>query len=292
MVLIGSLMASCTSTDSSDSSQSTNEADTAQKNFRESVTAPVPSTIVTLFEDQFEQSFVGCEEWEFCNAIQFNYPVGTTTFKPLKIKYSVIGDYIDFATPSEELDEGYILHYIVEKLDSHYYFSYAITAGRIDNGQVSAVPMVGINYGYSIARADYDSCYIKPLGEAEFNNLTKSYCNVISYDDYPYGYYDIVSDGYLPRSCFYSEADLSSFFAQNDAVPENNRYLYFKHGATAIDIQEDIVYGQTPILMWGTKQNPSTIDDVSIPGSPFKNKALDIGHLCPPNCNAPTTPCH
>ena len=120
------------------------------------------------------------------------------------------------------------------------------------------------------------------IGENEFCSLRAAYdTNVLIRDpDSNNNPHVNTIDGH-PHSCFFYGSELVKFYEDQDSADPRS-FLYFFHGADD-DIATNFEY-HTPILVWGDVDGPNDLTNVNN-GKPYTKKALDVGHLCPPNCN-------
>lgn len=97
-----------------------------------------------------------------------------------------------------------------------------------------------------------------------------------------------VSDGRLPRVCIYDFESLGNFYDHN-AHPSHRgqrlpaapvTHLNISHGAPVL---ANGFHGQAPILRWTDAFGTIDITDNYV-DTYFYKKALDVGHLCPPDC--------
>lgn len=182
------------------------------------------------------------------------------------------------SSSTSEQNKGIAIHYLVEEDNINYGFS---LGERVDNN-VCFKPFDNNKY------LKIDSSAPSGLSEVEgpaFMTMKDAYLNNMNIAS-DIGQIDSIQDIQdHPRYTFHSFARLNEFHLHNtfDAVVPTS--LFIVHGATYHEGLSERYRFHVPLLRWRDQNgNEIPINNQPYTGTPFRNKACDVGHLCPPDC--------
>lgn len=245
---------------------------------------PLITQFVTTLNSIFQQHY----EYRNTNIKNYN----------LKIKYADIfnANYINLEYIKDKNDTGIALYYAIDTtVNGQKYYTYLITMAKSTHSENkdSIEPMATenlkmITYDFNLntggfykitTSTNFTSKHHKLYKDSvKFHMLTQSSTTT------NHGYDE------LSLICYHSGKKTYEFITDNysiDSLPQN-LYVTINNGALS-DCELKRRY-QTPILILGLPSASGNglellIDDTTYNGKPFRNKALDVGRLCPPECN-------
>ncbi len=217
------------------------------------------------------------------------YPQPNPLVYPLKIQWDSVKKYINLGILHRTENEGIAIYYTVRDENDERYFSYALGYAQIvepnDTIECSPLSTAGGKYlslkkggGFDIIDAQQLS-----LDTARYHD------SVYVLDRHPVLYTYLAKELKHPRYCFINNKALRKVEAHNGNIVGDTIYLSFYHGAytktidyptsSPVDIEV-----QTPILVIEDHNGFHYLDEIDH-FYKFKFKALNIGRLCPPDCN-------
>ena len=166
---------------------------------------------------------------------------------------------------------------------------YLIGLGNFTGGAIIPSPLpnvIGSNPGYY--EVSSDSASLQARSEIEFDESVKEYwCQILKKNPSSGNLEPISNDPDHARMVYHEKAELQAF----DKEYENliNPHLYFDHGAS---YSRD----HTPMLRFGDDSILFPIDDINYRNQygmdeKYRNKAFNIGQLCPPDCGVAPPNC-
>lgn len=193
---------------------------------------------------------------------------------------------IDTALMRTSGGDGVILHYAVEQAAPGPHYSYIISYGKLTTSGLNPIPVKvtgGENFYLHLKHTTTEL-----VNQTEFDALTNYYKNNVKLSDYcAYNVAKFVNQvNYHPLKCYYDSTNLIRFMKDN--APLAGRYLHVFNAAVYQDLVKIGGQGthvQTPILAFGDNTLPTVSSGAFDHNKPYKDRALDVGRLCPPNCN-------
>lgn len=219
---------------------------------------------------------------------QFNY-------FPTKIEmHSAIGDLFGAMARTEF---GLVFHYGYHSADEE--IVYLLSKGKLDTSVDSTGTVSYCAFAAGDTPNSQDDHYLllksgsgqpyEILDKTEFEGFRNEYAvNVQRFDGNDYVDIDTSNN---PLMVYHDPAGLLEFYEKYK--DENNASLYIAHGSIRAEGASEAYH--TPCFVFGNDTAFFELDnrDYSSNGSNnmYTKKGLDIGHLCPPNCREPITPC-
>jgi len=166
-----------------------------------------------------------------------------------------------------------------------YYFTYMVANSAVSPS--GAFVNMGIidHPTEHLLLEEADEC--EAVNPVSFNTRKATYELSSIYSPYTGGSVMIDALPNHPVRCSFSKQDFKDFIVDNmtdSAMDLNTLILVFQMGATMVDGVDSNYKVQTPIIL--TKDSVGIrLDPFLYPGKPFKCKGMDVGKLCPPNCN-------
>lgn len=244
--------------------------------------APLTNATIVTYTDLFEQAYIGTPD-ETGSDIQ-DVNLVEDPEEPIVLAYNEADQIFDFGALTVNSNHSYILHYmLLDDGNGKSYFTYAITKGYIDStdGVNVSQELNDDVYGYYLKKVTDGVTLESISNQNELEGLTASYrTKVKTRDTYPDTQY--YSGDKIPHSCLYSAVEVYYFYKENP----NMSQLELEFGATAIPLHLDHnkYYVQTPILIWKDSTGGRRLNNSTDHSKPYMDKALDVGHMCPPNC--------
>ena len=212
----------------------------------------------------------------------------TLNFEPSKLPFSVQNAELIMellAYYANQSQYGLVFHYGRRIQNGKAEIVYILSKGElIENpsdtaavGDVSFAPFGsgenGQNQAHYIALELHAGKSYRIIDEEEFEVLIKSYSNNMGYDG-------TAIDTNHARMAYHRAALLNEFYGEYAA--ENDLHLYLGHGA--VENEGSAYMLHAPCLAFGDATVFFELDNIDYNNATFKNKGLDIGRLCPPNC--------
>ncbi len=182
-----------------------------------------------------------------------------------------------------------IQYVLLQNESNQFYFSYAVSKAQYDGSNWIAAGLSGAGNetkylllleGGNAVTIEADS--LMNLQEIyKQNTKNKSFSCVDSA-------LSIDSLDKHPLRSFHDGRSFLAFYHQNiDSAGNPNAWkLCFDHGAIHIDIFENEHYWvQTPVLYFKDENGIARVFERMNPINVYQDMMLDLGHLCPPNCN-------
>lgn len=216
----------------------------------------------------------------------------------LKIKVETIKAFLSIDN-IYNLDHGAAFYYIIY-IDSQNreFFTYAVTPAKYDSTTKKVTPKVNSQgeFEYLVFTPDNIVTGHK-INQTEFQTYRNAYINKVEIREFTINdtvkTTDITSltNEEHPTNCYYSDQQIYFFEKDNSSIPinQNNFYLNLFNGAIYKEYKfNGKIYNfkvQTPILIFEYDSSIISSDRVFDPQKPYYYKALDVGRLCPPQCD-------
>lgn len=215
---------------------------------------------------------------------EYNTASGTLNLKPSVVRLnSQLRQVIQRAVAGGHY--GLVFHYGYDTVGDS--LVYIMSRGQIygEDTLISVCPFVnGDNEEVYLLMATHGGTGYVEIKQAAFTTYTTDYYSNVSKNGNPLSY---STDD--PKMVYHRANGFAKFLAAFNSP--NPTHLYIGHGAIG-----DVAAGgvkHVPLFALGDGQVFYTINDV-IPssGNVFRNKGLDIGRQCPPNCPTPVRTCN
>lgn len=210
-------------------------------------------------------------------------------FPNLKIKWSILSQLFGFPNPQFGSNEGVGFFNLINDNNE---LTYVIAKAKriVVNGQHKIEP-TNPTGPYTMLSTTNDSGI--QISKNQFDNYRSLYENNLKLESLVGSPVLNASDYFHPLLTFHDGADLIDFFFHNfpqgSTVP-TNLDLVVEHGASfPTDIQERTGSNtlnnclHTAMVFFGIN-GALILDNTHNPTLKFKNKGLDVGRLCPPDC--------
>ncbi len=261
--------------------------------------APPPTPATPLKKSMVENAQ---KNFETCYINPFAGIGGATTYLnqnisdqyALKVNLQTFINHLGLNTPANP-NEGGAFYYILNRdINNKWYFSYALTPAEYQNHQVTATPPGSIQYLTPLHSGNntlIDGTNINPY-IADFNNNVEvrelgTDQKILAAD------FQSQINTKHPTNTFLDKQQLTKFITDNGfsiASPPQNVYVRFLHGGvylkkfgsynvrvlTTILVLEDFNQPTSTLLL---DNEPYDITAL------YKNKAMNVGRLCPPQCD-------
>lgn len=215
----------------------------------------------------------------------------------LKVKWNDIDAFINVKEYENNKDTGYGLFYILDyDAANNLYLTYAISPAYFNDNADSVFAIKGSDsvLNFLVIEAAGTT---RVIDSSEFIELRDLYndsldvCGLISRSIIP-----IKSIEKAPKSCYYSGKEVHYFFDDNNYFRSANQikdslYVRIYNGGINREMPPDPdvpfftdLLLQTPILMFEYGNNPNITYETSRKYG-YYGKALEVGRLCPPECD-------
>jgi hypothetical protein len=240
--------------------------------------SPLPARVVEGMHENFVRTHIYKIKDQSCVVDSIQIP----TIKDFEIKLDVnflSNEYrVRLDALQEVRDSGIALSYaLLNTAGGNRYFSYIVSkAIKSTSDQWRLKPLYENNHLVFTMNGP------RSLLDDFFQDSLNTYNNVISMDEIPCN--QSIPKVIMPRTCIYTYESLRKFFEHNHGRARS--HVFISNGAISIKKgYPNPFYAQTPILRWGNLQKANTLDNrFDIDGSFYRDKALDVGILCPPDC--------
>ena len=211
----------------------------------------------------------------------------------LRIKWTHLNQFLDLASIQTSDNIFVALYYVINDTNpNNKYFSYIITKARkVNEGGKDTIKPISTNDQGTFLMLNYS-----PLGNY-FQQVTpdrfKYYHELYKDGNLQYNNLDLLGGPYTqqlrdlasmhPRISYHTGRNFYKFFSDNIFTNVNDVYVVFTNGAFH---KEGVsIFASSPMLFFeeGTVQHLNDGDHYS--PQKFRMKALDVGSLCPPECN-------
>jgi hypothetical protein len=179
--------------------------------------------------------------------------------------------------------DGLVFHYGINSSSTEQSLCYLISLGKkLDNGMFSVHQFPASGQEYFELRMGSNT--ILPCSANDFNTKTRAYwCNMERLDIDTNTFESLNDADEDPRMVFHPTNELEAFNREYEPSI-SQRYLYIYHGAR-------INRPHTPMFRFGDEDREYEIDDIDYESRfgydfRYRNKAFNIGQLCPPGCNS------
>ncbi len=250
------------------------------------------------------ENFKNCYIGDKCGTVNHQKPYGLNKQfhdRVWHVNWEVFKNSIDILHENIG-DTGLVFHYSIKEDNNDCYFGYVLSKGILNNSK--EIELIPFDNGDYIELTLDNQNGFRFISIPEANALVCKYNDIRVFDNYacPTGYYKASEDkeNSIIRQCFYFGQHLMAFedhnFKQTPKVCDTEDPQLLEISSGAIHVTHSIggvnrsYLAQTPILKWHHPTKDCAIDDVFEQGYFFRKKALDVGHLCPPNCSDPTDP--
>ncbi|MCZ4410561.1 hypothetical protein O3Q51_17225 [Cryomorphaceae bacterium 1068] len=188
--------------------------------------------------------------------------------------------------------DGLVFHYGFDPTTKQ--LSYFIGLGKIDsNRKFSAYPLPKAGGGFEYIEVSNASTSIQRKDIAFFDKKRKDYYCQVTKDGVAL---NLIPSPYHARMVFHKTQELRAFDAEY--ASSIDPYLYIDHGARKDKIDTPTIdesRDHTPLLRFGNQGKMFEIDDVPYENyfgysARYRNKAFNIGQLCPPDCGTVSVP--
>ena len=292
----------------SEKSKSNNKDDQFQENAEEVAQLPFPphlSCYTALFRLSRCTNFKGIPKItdpvhcsalkaairEFGNRYSASGPE-TLDFCPTKIHFDISNDSFLinlWERYDNQSDFGLVFHYGYQVQGGIGKIVYILSKGRVDtNKNVQYCPFPKGENGKSatnyIVLGPQGSNSYKVILQDDFDALARNYLDGISYNGDP------INAGTSKHSkmAYHKPAGLFEFY--KEYKNEQNVHLYITHGCVYHPNEVEPIHA--PCFIFGNADEFFPLDDLPLrPAGRFRLKGLDIGRLCPPNCNTTSPHC-
>ncbi|MBO6516800.1 MAG: hypothetical protein JJ975_09640 [Bacteroidia bacterium] len=241
---------------------------------------PLPTIIAKGMFQDFEKAYSINSQW-----------ADSTLKIPLKTLHEM-GDNL-FTRFGDATSQGVAFHYVLRDEGGKKYFSYVVSAATLLTKDPPVFPTIkGNNKSYFWLK---ENGGIEPITHKEMDVLKAAYLQQIKVKDtYPKDSVIHIKDFEHPTFSFFSGKSLKAFFTQNISGRNIQHLdLHIFNGAVH---NEDVVLSsghkdtldvQVPILVFADNQKGTIYMDGGAfsDTQPYRNRALDVGRLCPPECN-------
>ncbi len=234
---------------------------------------------------------VSCTEFkDAVIAFGDNYASGAgqaLDYEPTKLPFSAQNADLIIELLTEyagQTDSGLVFHYGHRSEGGRGEIVYILSKGELiknpndtaSAGDVSYAPFGsgenGQNQAHYIALELHNGKSYRIIDTTDFAALRDSYADNITYGG------DTIDTNHA-RMAYHRAALLNEFYGEYAA--ENDLHLYIGHGGVRDTGAVEMLH--TPCLAFGNAAAFFELDNIDH-NATFKNKGLDIGRLCPPNC--------
>ena len=193
-----------------------------------------------------------------------------------------------------QTDYGLVIHYgYFEKTPSGSPATgniiYILGKGKLDaNANIIHEPFSDVENGQTIEHYIAIANSINPvriIDESEFDVLTCAYRNNVKYKNTRIK--DLSFDH--PLMVYHTPSEFKDFYT-GQGSGSSNTTLYIGHGSIQPDGSNTEFH--TPLFVLGNDTQFNDLDNLGGTSvSRYERQALDVGRLCPPNCNAASPTC-
>lgn len=236
---------------------------------------PVPKKLKSSMEAHFNQSYK--------NGVNPN--IGSPK---LDVKWDLISQYVDFPSLVNQTSIGVALFYVLDT--SIDYFSYVITkAEKVFSAGKWRINPIPLKDGYLMFTPEA----YKIIAHSDLNIYKNHYKDTVKVRQWPNGnFLPVKSLTNHPEVSFFEGGKFFSFIENNinlAGITTDYDFTVYNGAINFINITDidDNSYScdlQTPLIVIENRNIPG-IDDSFDVNFPYRNKALDVGRLCPPECD-------
>ncbi|MBO6516799.1 MAG: hypothetical protein JJ975_09635 [Bacteroidia bacterium] len=241
------------------------------------------------------------QENPFDNKILSNIAVNLTLFGDLRQNFEERYNYFGNPNPEDEVLEvkvidllsvipaGYLttdgrgiaFHHVIENEGGQDFYSFAVTAWKYENNEFTGVPLDNnklriLNRSANQGTDEYDFSNLAVKKQTYHKSDTLKVKNGVGAEIL------VKTLPKHPQACYFEGKNFKKMLddntmGNNDVIEVLNGAIY-KANAHGLNVH-------SPILVCN-KAGVRQLSDEGPAGS-FENKALDVGRLCPPECNKP-----
>lgn len=213
---------------------------------------------------------------------------------PLSVNWQQLNSYINISSLQGKINEGIGIFYLVDNDTlTSLKFAFVVTKAKREvnaTGDTIITPLPNSTGKYLMLSPTSN----REITGSELGNYMAAYKNNVKFKPFmvsaPPSY--SVNNYNHPHVLYHIGDSAYSFYEDNYNPTTNpNPVIVIENGAyikpitlteTSTSTKKDFEV-HVPIILF--KQNGVlSLDDIDYPGKPFKNKALDVGRLCPPDC--------
>lgn len=226
----------------------------------------------------------------------FKKAYGTTNPNIKQYNLSVLWDkfsqFIQLDSIEKSQDTGMAFFYLVNtEVDNDKYFTYAISKAR-KNFEKQEIEVVNTEDTFTIVMLTKSTPYYKKIGYAEFKKYQKAYIdNTVVFNENDGNTYNVKSLRH-PTASFHEGIKIKQFYAENEFYIDNpdQLRLSFIHSVKSVPNVLNLTDGTSLTINAQTVISQFTegvkkFCGVFTPETPYKLHALDVGTLCPPECD-------
>lgn len=213
------------------------------------------------------------------------------TFNNLSINWSVLANHLSFPSNPFNDNEGVGLFYLIDNSNpANLLPTFVISRAErvVIGGETKIIPINTSGSFLMLKSGDDNGTFIS---SEEFDAFMTAYKDTIKFQK-PSSPLNLLAKNYNhPYVTFHEGIKFTKFFNDNfpvgSTVPSSLKILV-EHGASFLKLittsggvgLETCLH--TSIIFF--KNGDLLLDDQNYPNLPFKNKGLDVGRLCPPDC--------